>query len=197
VLQVFSFIAPVLTVVPKDMVQYLLAMLKTMGQGGTYEAGIWGRLANETRAWQADNPNSAFVVTGHSLGGAIAEIVADRLALPALVWSAPGTMYSQRFFSISEERTQRDVVVIEPEFDPVPRVDKQKGVVQGIQCWSIGHQVPSLGECHKIAKSACEVWRVCGDEPRRRDFSQTCAQYVQRSELGTLYPVLNKPIVAR
>jgi len=156
---------------------------------------IWNSLASELRELQSNNTKSKIVLTGHSLGGAIAEIVAARLGFSALVWSAPGAVYLQRFFNITEEQEQRDVVVVIPDFDVVPRVDKHAAVVQRIQCWAKNHQVEDPLKCHSIAKSSCEVWRVCGDD-KRRNFNNTCFPYISNAELGTLYPVLNAPIIA-
>jgi len=197
VLQRFSFVAPLLKVIPTDMVVWILAKLKasTVGAGAAYEQNLWGSFISHLRFLQSNNSKSSFVLTGHSLGGAVAEIAAGQLGIPALVWSAPGSKYLQRFFNITEEEEQRDVVVIMPDFDVVPRVDKHPAVVQRIQCWAKNHQVENPLLCHSIAKSTCEVWRVCGDE-KRRNFTNTCSQYINEKELGVLYPVLLKPITA-
>jgi len=198
VLQMFSFMAPILKVVPEELIAWLLGKVKvaTVGRGGAYEQSIWNSLVSNLTHLQSNNPRSKLVLTGHSLGGAIAEVVAARLGLSALVWSAPGTRYLERFFNITEEQEQRDVVVVMPDNDVVPRVDVHTAVVQKIQCWKKNHQVESPLECHSIAKSSCEVWRVCGDEPKRRNFNYTCSPFVNATNLGMLYPVLDKPIIA-
>jgi len=177
--------------------------------GGGRELGIWGKLNSKVKHMRkvekAKKKATKFVLTGHSLGGGIAEIVAAQLGIKALVWSAPGTLYSQGFFSgdnigsVSEERMQRNVVNVVPDNDDVPRVDSQQSVVQRIQCFGINHTAVSyvLGvkDCHPVVKSTCEVWRVCGDAPMHRDFSSQCSQYVAEHELGKLYPVLTHPIL--
>jgi len=208
VLQFFEFIAPVLKVLPVDMVQWMLKLVK-FGTGGGKELDIWGKLKSNVKKLQnvekASKRSTKFVLTGHSLGGGIAEIVAAQLGIKALVWSAPGTLYSQGFFSgdhigsVSEERMQRNVVVVMPDNDGVPRVDSQQSVVQRIQCFGINHTavhyLTGTKTCHPIVKSACEVWRVCGDSPMHRDFSSECSAYVDEHELGKLYPVLTHPIL--
>jgi len=206
VLQFFGGIAPVLKILPVDMVQWMLMMVK-FGTGGGKELEIWKKLESnvtELRKAEEDHQRSTkFVLTGHSLGGGIAQIVAAELGIKALVWSAPGTLYSQSFFSgdrtgvVSEERMQRNVVVVMPDNDDVPRVDVQESVVQRIQCFRINHEathyMTGTTECHPIVKSACEVWRVCGD-PMHRDFN--CSKYVNSThELGKLYPVEKHPLL--
>jgi len=197
VLQLFDFIAPVLLMVPVDMVQYLLSMVKNKaGDGGVFERDVWTHLRHKVEELRrAHRRDARIVLTGHSLGGGIAEIVAGQMGLPGLVWSAPGTLYSQGYLNVTEERMQRDVTNIVPDNDLVPRVDLTEAVEQRIQCWGKDHTVADPVLCHKVVKSACEVWRVCGDAPKNRDFSASCKQFVARHELGALYPVLNHPVV--
>eukprot|EP00419_Tripos_fusus_P038909 CAMPEP_0172783964 /NCGR_PEP_ID=MMETSP1074-20121228/204703_1 /TAXON_ID=2916 /ORGANISM="Ceratium fusus, Strain PA161109" /LENGTH=870 /DNA_ID=CAMNT_0013620963 /DNA_START=66 /DNA_END=2677 /DNA_ORIENTATION=+ len=119
------------------------------GDEGSKEMMIWDRLEKHMvelqGAERTRNTNTKFVLTGHSLGGTIAEIVAAKQCIPALVWSAPGTLYSQAYFSgnhtgsVSEERMQRNAVVVVPDNDAVPRVDSQQSVVQRIQCFRKHH----------------------------------------------------------
>lgn len=200
VLRAFSFIAPVLQVIPMGMVQYLLAGIKKISTGGISEQSMWTAIVKDVRTLQAENSNSDFVLTGHSLGGAIAEIAAGQLGVSALVWSAPGTVYNQRFFNVSEEQMQRDVVAVVPDNDEVPLVDGSNSFVQQIQCYKKWQQLATPLDCHSLCKSACEVWRVCGDKnhmPHPRNFSGLCSRYLDKSELGKLYKVWDRPMVGR
>lgn len=209
VLQVMSFVGPVLKILPRQFVAWLMMTAKHVSGFSQYEANTWLGMADSVNALKKDFPNSTVVITGHSLGGLIAEVVADMTSTPALLWSAPGATYAERFLNVSEESTQRDIEVIMPDFDQVPRVDLQSPVLQRIQCLAKGGTLrtdqPAM--CHKVAKSACEVWRVCGDyipsrndkDPlgrdwRNRDFSTTCSEFVNHTELGQLYPVRDSPI---
>lgn len=199
VLQMMALIGPVLTVLPRMLVAWLIMKAKLFSGCSSFEIDVWQKMHSEIEQLKATHNKANFVITGHSLGGLIAEVVAVKTNIPALVWSAPGTTFSERFFHISEEATQRDVQVIMPDYDQVPRVDMHSGTVQRIQCLSKFGLLANdhAAMCHKIVKSACEIWRVCGDWPRNRDFSGSCSEYVDESELGALYPVRDAPIMGR
>merc|ERR1711920_1118926 len=114
---------------------------------------------------------------GHSLGGGIAQVVAAQHSIPALVWSAPGVGFSAYRFDVLSELSARSVVIVTPDGDPVPRVDEQLGTVQHIECRNKEGKKEWSVNCHAIKKSACEVWRVCGDK-RHRDFRKNCGLYI-------------------
>merc|ERR1719188_1059559 len=89
------------------------------------------------------------------------------------------------------ELAKRSVVVVVPDQDPVPRVDQQIGMVQNVECRRQNGVMPYPWECHPIKKTACEIWRVCGDT-YGRDFRYTCnnntdAFYVDPDNTGALY----------
>jgi hypothetical protein len=141
--------------------------------------------------WQSKKAD--VILTGHSLGGGLAQTLATRNRKPALVWSAPGIGFSARRFQMynpdaPSSRSQdlivqdsspramlhtgmqaamREVVVVVPQDDLVPRVDTQAGMIQRISCREKDFGFGQAATCHGINKTACEVWRVCGD-PRPR-----------------------------
>ncbi|CAJ1357586.1 unnamed protein product [Effrenium voratum] len=81
VFQALSKIVPILSLLPVPLVQSIV------GYTGFSEANMWKVLEE---AIDSSNPSDVTVVTGHSLGGLIAQIVAARKHLPALVFSSPG-----------------------------------------------------------------------------------------------------------
>jgi len=183
VLQAFQQLIPVLSILPRPVIQWLL--WKThLSTSRRAEEKIWTELELEVAALRRRYPEDHFVLTGHSLGGGIAQIVASRLNIPALVWSAPGAAYSAKRFGIDVQSTKRNVVIVMPDHDVVPRVDLQAGMLQLIECRTITGADASAPQCHSLLKTACEVWRACGDD---RDFRETCAPFVARHDLGRLY----------
>jgi len=192
VLQVFSSVVPILSLLPLNLVQSIVGAV-SLRRG---ERRLWEDLEKVVREQQAvSKGRERVLLTGHSLGGGIAQIVAARMQLPALVFSSPGIVYSARRFGLSEEQQARHVVVVMPDHDVVPRVDRHAGVVQHIACRGRDGLHASAGSCHSLDKTACELWRVCGDR-LGRDFSETCAPYVALSALSAPR-VLSEPEAER
>merc|ERR1712048_1364303 len=83
------------------------------------------------------------VLTGHSLGGGVAQVIGSRLGVSTLVFSSPGVGYSVKRFGMLKEDTmnghavqaaESKVVNVVPALDVVPRVDLQIAVTQQIEC---------------------------------------------------------------
>lgn len=185
VLQMFNQVLPVLVVLPRLVIQYLLKNVH-LGTARLAEIKIWTRLEKEVSTLQKQYPEDDFVITGHSLGGGLSQIAAAKLFVPAVVWSAPGAEYSAKRFGIEVQSVKRNVVSIMPDHDVVPRVDLQAGTLQLIECRKQDGSEASALQCHSLVKTSCEIWRACGDP---RDFRRTCAPYVAPGDLGRLYAV--------
>jgi len=185
VLQFFQTFLPVLTILPRLVIQWLLQTVH-ISTARSRERLIWSDLEHEVRRIARERPQDHVVLTGHSLGGGLAQIVAARTGLGAVVWSAPGAAYSAKRFGIEVQALKRDVVTVMPDHDVVPRVDLQAGMLQLIECRTKHGAEASAPQCHLLLKTACEVWRVCGDS---RDFRRTCSSHVAREDLGRLYSV--------
>jgi hypothetical protein len=156
------------------------------------EKQTWLRFEEEVRKY-ISVPGSRVVLTGHSLGGGVAEVVSSTLGVDALVFSAPGSRYLQKVFNISSQMAQKYVNIV-PEHDPVPRVDQHYGVVQKILCRDkLGRHLLPV-HCHGLVRGSCELWRVCGDAPpwrnstRERNFTVGCGAFVDDNFVGALFP---------
>jgi len=183
VLQSFQLVLPVMTVLPRLVIQWILHRVH-LSTAREAEKRIWDSLEKDVGDLMKKYPNDAFVITGHSLGGGLSQIVAAKLNVPALVWSAPGAEYSAKRFGIQVQSLKRNVVSVMPDHDVVPRVDLQGGMVQLIECRKKDGSEASALNCHSLVKTACEVWRTCGDD---RDFRKTCEPFVSRKDLGGLF----------
>eukprot|EP00928_Gymnodinium_smaydae_P012156 TRINITY_DN1441_c0_g1_i3.p1 TRINITY_DN1441_c0_g1~~TRINITY_DN1441_c0_g1_i3.p1 ORF type:complete len:609 (-),score=73.16 TRINITY_DN1441_c0_g1_i3:256-2082(-) len=155
--QSFNKIVPILETIPTKLTKKLVSSTSMRSMLG--EPRIWTRLlaAAERAKRKSDEENYAFVVTGHSLGGGLAQIVGASLHAQTLVFSPVGVKYSTDRFGIDEEDVSRYVTVVQPRKDPVPRIDKQPGFVQLISCKH------SAFVCHGLVITAGELHATCGD----------------------------------
>lgn len=64
----------------------------------------------------------------------------------------------------------KSFTLVQPANDVVPRVDKQRGMIEWIDCDT------SAPTCHRLTHTACELWANCGDF-RKRDWRKTCSQW--------------------
>jgi len=87
VLQAFSKVVPILSLLPLRLVQTIVGQTNTRGG----ERHLWEDLEEVVRRQLHVGRHERIVFTGHSLGGCVAQIVAARLQLPALVFSAPAS----------------------------------------------------------------------------------------------------------
>merc|ERR1712129_126 len=110
------------------------------------------------------NEGNVILITGHSLGGCVAEIVASRLHADGYKnvlgfgLSPPGTLWNSRKFGYDFTDLDAATMTVMPRRDRVPKVDVQGGEVQFIECdaykpWS----------CHSAIRSLCEVYHSCAD----------------------------------
>lgn len=111
------------------------------------------------------------VLTGHSLGGGVAQLIGASEGISALGFSPVGATSATYRVGLShaEAPIESNAVAIVPWGDVVPLlIDMQTGVVQYISCNTF-----NVVRCHDLRRAACEIYRRCGD-PRGRDMSLQC-----------------------
>lgn len=172
VLQVLDKLAPVLGTLPVSVLALILSHFRSGFLKGAQEEIIQS-LQETKEQLEKKWPGDAFVATGHSLGGAFAELLGARLKIPAVGFSAPGQFYMMKTYKIDRESVSQNLVTIMPSLDPVPHVAKHLDMVQKIQCRDEHGVHRKPWSCHSLDNTICELWRVCGDVDGR-DFSQTC-----------------------
>lgn len=162
ILQLADKFVPILQLLPREIVRKIVGILVFRKFFGVPR--IWDHTvaaAIETKK-KAEAEGYEMITTGHSLGGVLAAMVGATTSSPALAFSPPGEDFNVERFGFAPESFQRNVVLVQPIRDVVPRVDGQLGLRQQISCSSF-----DPGECHHIARSQCELVRICGD-PRGR-----------------------------
>ncbi|OQR96295.1 hypothetical protein ACHHYP_16255 [Achlya hypogyna] len=166
-MQMANVFIPFLGQLPQD---FVVSMLSLRFLNRIIPTPVYQKLLDRVQATRAAKPN--VIVTGHSLGGAMAAVVGAKLHVPAVSFSGPGLLYSRGRFEIDNERDIRDyVLTVKPRGDVVPRVDRLGGLVQDIDCRRNNPKA-----CHSTETHACEFYLTCGDR-RGRDWSRVCEEY--------------------
>jgi len=110
---------------------------------------------------------SEVVITGHSLGGGLSQLIGSALGKRIVAFSAPGILYTRGKYGLEIDEVRDKSFNIQPQRDIVPIVDVQPLARTRILCpLSL-----SLFECHGITNTICEITRLCGD-PRGRIISE-------------------------
>ncbi|OQS07141.1 hypothetical protein THRCLA_20211 [Thraustotheca clavata] len=161
IMQFANVFIPFLNQLPQDFIVQLLSM--HMLEKITPEP-VYMPLLRKVQALKAAGKN--VIVTGHSLGGAMAAMIGAATKSPAISFSGPGLVFTRSRFHIEEQDVRDYVVTIKPENDIVPRVDVLGGLVQEIEC-----RKDNPLFCHGSSTHACELYMTCGDS-RGRDWSQ-------------------------
>merc|ERR1712007_338589 len=78
-------------------------------------------------------PDDNYILTGHSMGGAIAGIVAARLDIQGVLFHPMGQLYSTVRYNFSSRTVMRRIVTVKVRGDPISMVDKQGGLIQTIR----------------------------------------------------------------
>lgn len=168
-MQAVDIFVPFLKQLPKAFVVRLLSMsLITSVMPAPVYAPLLKHVT-EVRERVGDN----LVLTGHSLGGAMAAMVGAKTQTRAVSFSGPGLLYSRGRFDVDASDIRDNVLTFKPQKDIVPRVDELGGMVQELRC----KQTNPLG-CHSSFTHICELYLSCGDSRRRNWAANTpCLEY--------------------
>jgi putative lipase involved disintegration of autophagic bodies len=109
-------------------------------------------------------------VTGHSLGGGLAAIVAGKNSIRAVSVSAPGVLFTSKAISLDNDVVRRMWITITSENDIVPTFDQTVtlATIFSIKC------LKSEVGCHLIPGTLCELMKGCGDVYNRGVKSEDC-----------------------
>lgn len=113
-------------------------------------------LIEEVKAQQRRKGIGRVVLTGHSLGGAIAQIVAAGAHVPVVSISSPGVSLLLSSLGIDPEPLKYLSVNVVHENDVLPMLDKLMGTVFILGCGSA-----NPFRCHQPGQTICELLSHC------------------------------------
>ncbi|CAJ1423519.1 unnamed protein product [Effrenium voratum] len=152
-------------------------------QDGNFSLSFMG-LLHEVRARMQSYPSRVYYITGHSLGGGIAKLVAaeamreelkesglsDRVEMTAVAFAAPGIGVAEALlFGRDVKSTNRlTSVTVQPQNDIVSRIDHNTGSAIPVDCKG------SPRHCHSIYATLCSMYRVCGSKRASHELLIPC-----------------------
>lgn len=98
------------------------------------------------------------ILTGHSLGGGISNIVGARNKLLSVTFSAPGLLFSRHKLKIDLAHLNSASVNVIPDNDLVAKIDKSAGLSQSVDC------AEGFVSCHNIQRTIQQLIRSCGSD---------------------------------
>ena len=177
VLQLMGFLTPVLSLMPKGVIQRVASGSITKSFRRSFR--VESRLSEA--AWkhkeEARKAGQVLLMTGHSLGGALVGAVSTQVGVEGIGFSPPGLFFQKYQWDLDLFQLTKAFTVIQPTNDIVPQVDVQRGLIEWVPC------TESTLTCHRLTHTACLLWAQCGDV-RARDWRPTCSKWFGPEDLN-------------
>ncbi|KAI8924903.1 hypothetical protein BC831DRAFT_401812 [Entophlyctis helioformis] len=154
-LQSSSYAGTMINMWPIEIVALLVQSISKVGRT-QFSLSYWEPVAKKV-AYLRDVEKRDVVMTGHSLGGAIAGIVGANEDIPAIGISAPGLGLQSATYGFSLQRLTENFLNIVPNHDVVPDFDVQYGLIQDISCYK-GEPL----SCHSLTLTQETLQTLCG-----------------------------------
>ncbi|GAB1219408.1 hypothetical protein ENUP19_0029G0003 [Entamoeba nuttalli] len=100
-------------------------------------------------------PKKPYIVTGHSLGGGLANIVGSELGIVSFGISPPGTYLGAKARGLKKKDIRLFARAVIPDRDPVASLGVDGGLQMPIPCYERGF------DCHSIDNSVCMIGALC------------------------------------
>ncbi|KXS19429.1 hypothetical protein M427DRAFT_450463 [Gonapodya prolifera JEL478] len=174
IFQTADFFVPTVRVWPVGFTQKLVD-LASMTSWLNISEFKFKNLTDHVQSVLRNRSGDQVVLTGHSLGGGLASIVAAEAGLRSVVFSPPGILYSSKKFGIeaSPDTMAQTLTSIVVDRDVVSKVDSVPGTIHHITCDE------SPVTCHSLTRTTALLQSWCGDTGRYALLSGYC-DYVER-----------------
>jgi len=103
--------------------------------------------------------NEDVIVVGHSLGGALANIIGNIYQLQNFGLSPPGTAYGGEIYDFDDVDVTKYMHAVVPQRDPVASLGSTHGTVIHIPC-----DEPKSLSCHYLTTTICKISSICGQD---------------------------------
>jgi hypothetical protein len=120
------------------------------------------------------------ILTGHSLGGALAKITGWLSGHQAVAFSGPGIAAIEAFYEWMDPNIPTSFVNVVPNLDPFASLDRASGSQFLIPC-----NAGAL-ECHKIQRTQCMLGTVCG---RFYEIAEWCNETFGMDEMQKMWEI--------
>ncbi|KAL6612329.1 hypothetical protein U3516DRAFT_869785 [Neocallimastix sp. 'constans'] len=155
-LQISGYFGTFITFWPREITATLVNLI--VKQFTNFQLLYWVDVEKHIKELQM-NTNYTLYLTGHSLGGGVAAVIASHLNIPAITFSSPGLGYSYKTYDIELKKLMRNLVNVIPMSDPIPKLDSQVGEIQYIEC-KTGHPFA----CHRIMNTLDTLNNLCHED---------------------------------
>ncbi|KAJ3336948.1 hypothetical protein HDU93_001868 [Gonapodya sp. JEL0774] len=173
-LQVSDFLLPTVRIWPVEFTQNLVdigSMTSWLNVTEFKFQNITNHVRSILQNATLEGREHDVVLTGHSLGGGLASIVAAQAGVRSVVFSPPGILFSAKKFGISQERTDTlaaSLTSIVVDKDVVSKVDDVPGAVFHVPCDE------TFISCHSLVRTTAMLQSWCGDTGRFMYLSGYC-----------------------
>lgn len=174
--QTLSSIVPGATLLPSSLVSDFIQLasgVDSLAMSG-WVKGLLPRRDSETSAAAASrdyfldvqhfteglkarpSPPRNVVLVGHSLGGAVAHLVGNKIGTRSVGFSSPGLVLSHKKFGVSLARLHQFATTIVSSHDIVPLIGGQGGELHHVECVAKRREL-----CHAMEFAVGALWHAC------------------------------------
>lgn len=158
-LQFSSFFGPFVAYWPESMTTLLIEIVSFVEKTIEDETAYYTPLEEYIKSIKSKRN---VIMTGHSLGGGIVNIVGARQDVQSIAFSPPGVYFSRQKLGLQSSSVNRLSVNVIPDKDIVTKIDRNLGFIQNIDCDGM------FAACHSLQRTVMSLIKSCGSDEMGR-----------------------------